>query len=76
MCEMIKACFFYTKHAAQSQSCVNDSLKVISVNFLSPREQETETGERGTYLKIDRESEMGTECKEKLSGNLMSETAN
>lgn len=69
MREMIKEVFFffpfcnsrYTKHAPQSQSGVNDSLKVISVHFLLPGEQETETGERGTDLKIDRKSEKGTD---------------
>ncbi len=55
----------YTKQAPQSQSGVNDSLKVISVHFLSPREQETETRERGTDLKIGSKSEKETdrECK-------------
>lgn len=45
-----------TQDAPQSQSAANDSLKAILVHFLLPREQETETGGRGTDLKIDRKS--------------------
>ena len=59
-------------------------MKVISVHFVLPGEQATETGEGGTDLKIDRKSEKGTdkrvqirksvERKKKVSGSLRSKT--